>query len=60
LRKGVCQMDGVEPAKEGYVIVKGSGVPAITVLGYNHSVSWGELLSRLQRVTQGNTAPIIK
>jgi len=60
LRKGICQMDGVEPAKEGYVIVKGSGVPAITVLGYNHSVSWGELLSRIQRVTQGNTAPIIK
>ena len=60
LRKGICQMDGVEPAKEGYVIVKGSGVPAITVLGYNHSVSWGELLSRIQRVTQGNIKPVIQ
>lgn len=60
LRKGVCRMDGVEPAKEGYVIVKGSGVPAITVLGYNHSVGWGELLSRIQRVTQGNAKPVIQ
>jgi hypothetical protein len=60
LRKGVCEMDGAEPAKEGYVIVKGSGVPAITVLGYNRSVSWGELLSRIQRVTQGNAKPVIQ
>lgn len=60
LRKGVCQMEGVEPAKDGYVIVKGSGVPAITVLGYNHSVGWDELLSRIQRVTQGNAKPVIQ
>jgi hypothetical protein len=60
LRNGICQMDGVEPAKEGFVIVKGSGVPAITVLGYNRNVSWGELLSRIQRVTQGNAKPVIQ
>lgn len=60
LRNGVCQMDGIEPAQGGYVIVKGSGVPAITVLGYNRSVSWGELLTRLKRITQGGAAPIIK
>jgi hypothetical protein len=60
LRKGICEMDGVEPAKDGYVIVKGSGVPAITVLGYNHRVGWGELLSRIQRVTQGNATPVIQ
>jgi hypothetical protein len=60
LRNGICQMDGVEPAKSGYVIIKGSGIPAITVLGYNRSVSWGELLERVQRITQGNAKPIIK
>lgn len=60
LRNGVCRMDGIEPAQSGYVIVKGSGVPAITVLGYNRSVSWGELLERVQRITQGNTKPVIK
>lgn len=60
LRNGVCAMDGMEPVQTGYVIVKGSGIPAITVLGYNRSVSWGELLSRLQRITQGNAQPVIR
>jgi len=59
LRNSVCTMDGVEPAKSGYVIVKGSGIPAITVLGYNRSVSWNELLERVQRITAGNK-PVIK
>ncbi len=60
LRNGVCAMDGVESTNSGYVIVKGSGIPAITVLGYNRSVSWGELLGRIKRVTQGNASPVIK
>jgi hypothetical protein len=58
LRQDVCAMDGIEPTPTGYVIVKGSGVPSITVLGYNRSVGWGELLQRIQRVTQGNK-PVI-
>ncbi len=60
LRNGVCAMDGVEPAQSGYVIVKGSGIPAITVLGYNRNVSWTELLERVQRITAGNAKPVIK
>lgn len=73
LRKQVCLMGGIESVSEGefkpsavnsatapFVIVQGSGVPAITVLGYNHSVGWDELLGRLKRVTEGNSKPIIK
>lgn len=69
LRNGNCAMDGVDgnPAlapvnntASGYVIVEGSGVPAITVLGYNHSVGWDELLARLQRITAGNSKPVIQ
>jgi hypothetical protein len=60
LRNDVCAMDGVEKTQGGYVIVKGSGIPAITVLGYNRNVSWKELLERLQRITAGNTKPVIK
>ena len=47
-------MGGIENVPQGYVIVKGGGIPAITVLGYNRSVGWRELLERLQRVTEGN------
>jgi hypothetical protein len=60
LRNGVCLMGGVEPAPQGYVIVKGGGVPAINVIGYNRQVGWEELLERLQRITQKNVAPLIQ
>jgi len=60
LRGDLCEMGGVESTPQGYVIVKGSGIPSITVLGYNRQVSWGELLDRIKRVTDGNTKPVIK
>lgn len=60
LRGDLCEMDGIESTSQGYVIVKGSGIPSITVLGYNRNVSWGELLERIQRVTAGNSKPIIE
>jgi len=60
LRNGSCAMDGVESTQSGYIIVKGSGIPAITVMGYNRTVSWGELLERIKRVTSGNASPVIK
>ena len=50
----VCHMGGIENVPQGYVIVKGGGIPAITVLGYNRMVGWRELLARLQRVSEGN------
>ena len=66
LRNNVCRMDGIEPASilikfesEGYVIVKGGGIPAITVIGYNRNVGWQELINRLKRITQGND-PVIQ
>lgn len=60
LRNDICQMGGVESTPGGYVIVKGSGIPAITILGYNQTVGWAELLSRVKRVTDSNTKVIIK
>lgn len=60
LSNGVCKMSGAESTPQGYIIVKGSGIPSITVMGYNQTVSWNELVDRLKRITQGNTKPIIK
>ncbi len=54
LESGVCRMGGIENVPQGYLIVKGGGIPAITVLGYNRKVGWRELIERLKRVTQGN------
>ena len=60
LRNDTCKMDGIESTAQGYVIVKGSGIPAITVMGYNQTVGWGELLSRIKRVTDGNSKAVVK
>ena len=61
LRNGVCAMGGVEDGSGGaYAIVKGGGIPAITVMGYNRDVGWNELLTRLKRVTQGNIQAVVK
>ncbi|MEW6561880.1 MAG: hypothetical protein AB1400_01430 [Pseudomonadota bacterium] len=60
LRNDVCLMDGVEPNGAGYVIVKGGGIPAISVMGYNRAVGWSELLARVKRVMQDNAHPVIR
>jgi hypothetical protein len=61
LRNGVCAMGGIEAANHGtYAIIKGGGIPAISVMGYNRAVSWGELITRLKRVTQDNVTPIVE
>lgn len=60
LRNDICQMGGIESTPQGYVIVKGSGIPAITVMGYNQTVGWSDLLGRIKRVIDGNSKAIIK
>ncbi|MFZ5556968.1 MAG: hypothetical protein ACOZDY_09660 [Pseudomonadota bacterium] len=60
LRDGVCRMDGVAPAPQGYVIVEGGGVPAVTVIGYNRAVGWNELIGRLKRITEANVTPVVQ
>jgi hypothetical protein len=61
LSNNICEMGGIESTPQGYVIVKGGGIPAITVMGYNRTVGWQELLERVARITQENAAaPVIK
>ena len=61
LRGRICYMSGIRsPSKSnaGYVLVKGSGIPAITITGYNSEVDWPELLKRLEHAIESG-APII-
>jgi hypothetical protein len=60
LANGVCEMSGIAPKDSGYVIVEGGGIPAITVMGYNRAVDWGELIARLARVTAEGSAPLVQ
>jgi len=60
LEHAVCRMGGAEDAQEGYVIVKGSGVPALSVMGYNRSVDWPDLLERIKRVVTHNVHAVVR
>jgi len=60
LRGDMCEMGGVTSTPDGYIIVKGSGIPAINVNGYNKQVSLSDLLGRIKRITDSNTNVIVK
>lgn len=59
LHAGVCEMDGVAPAGEGYYLVEGSGLPRIDVIAYNRRVDWGELVARLAAAVRSE-GPIVR
>lgn len=59
LRQDICKMGGVESTPGGFVIVKGKGAPSVNVNGYTQYVSWKDLLARMQRITDGNTKPVV-
>jgi hypothetical protein len=48
LENGICAMDGVAPAANGYYIVKGRLLPPrIDVIGYAERVNWNSLVAQL-------------
>jgi hypothetical protein len=53
LANDVCLMSGVEPAGDGYYILKGRGVPRINIIGNAGRVNWPQLLSQVQAQMSG-------
>lgn len=54
LENSVCHMEGVEPAADGFYLVKGSLLPPrLDVIGHNSEVDWSSLLERLINITHG-------
>jgi hypothetical protein len=47
LRDEVCLMSGLEPAKGGYYLVKGRGLPRIDIIGNAGRVDWTQLVSQI-------------
>ncbi len=60
LAENVCDMDGLGSAGNGFIIVQGSGLPRLTVVGFNRRVDWSTLVERLVAVTQGESKPVIE
>jgi hypothetical protein len=51
----VCEMSGVEPAPNGYYIVKGAGIPRIDIVGNQGRVNWNQLMSSIATADFGGT-----
>ena len=56
----VCAMDGLGSAGAGFIIVEGSGIPRLTVVGFNHRVDWPTLVERLAAVGKGDVKPVVQ
>jgi hypothetical protein len=53
LENGTCEMGGVEPAANGYYIVKGRFLPPrLDVIGFADRVNWRSLVAQLVAVTR--------
>lgn len=60
LEGNVCHMSGLEKAEDGgYLIVDGSGLPHLTVIGHQERVSWPTLVSRLKAAINSG-GPVVK
>ncbi|HEY4554883.1 MAG TPA: hypothetical protein VIG68_00400, partial [Lysobacter sp.] len=59
LAEEVCAMDGLGSAGRGFIIVQGSGVPRLSVVGFNRRVDWPMLVERLVAVGAGDVKPVV-
>lgn len=55
----VCTMSGLGSVGEGFTIVRGSGLPRLTVVGFNRRVDWPTLVERLAAVGSGDVKPVV-
>jgi hypothetical protein len=53
LANDVCEMGGVDESAGGYTILQGSGLPLITIRGFQKRVDWPVLVDRLEAVIAG-------
>jgi hypothetical protein len=58
LAENVCAMGGLAETAGGYTILRGAGIPRLTVVGHQRKVDWPVLLARLRAVSSGQ-APVI-
>ena len=56
LRGDVCEMSGIEPAPNGYYIVKGAGIPRIDIVGNQGHVNWNGLMSSILKADLGGAS----
>lgn len=59
LANNVCEMGGLDSENGGYTIVRGAGLPRLTVVGHQRRVDWPVLVARLEAATEG-AGPVVR
>lgn len=59
LANSICEMGGVDDSAGGYTILQGSGLPLITIRGFQRRVDWPVLVERLKVVASGQR-PVVE
>ena len=52
----ICLMQGIGPARNGYYIVQGHGIPRIDVIGSAGRIDWPQLVANLKAATSAGPA----
>ena len=60
LANEVCDMGGLHSAGNSFTIVEGSGLPRLTVVGFNRQVDWPTLVERVEAVGKGDVKPVVE
>lgn len=60
LRDGILTLDGLAPAGDGFVLMEGSGIPAVSIIGYNRRTDWEALVARIREVIAGKPGVLIE
>lgn len=58
LANEVCTMSGLDEAAGGFTILQGSGLPLITIRGFQRQVDWPVLLERIRAAMSGQSPEI--
>ncbi len=60
LANGVCLLDGVEREGRGVVLMRGSGIPSVSIIGYNRHIDWEALVVRIRELIAGRPGVVIE
>jgi hypothetical protein len=60
LRDGVCLLDGVAREGDGILLMQGSGMPSVSIIGYNRRIDWESLVARIREVIAGRPGVVIE
>jgi hypothetical protein len=60
LANGICLLDGIRHEGDGVLLMEGSGIPSVNIIGYNRRIDWEALVARIREVIAGKPGVVIE